>query len=65
MSPDDVDVSPMSYEVLEPLKRVRVSLAANEAQPIAFEVELEGIVPCFVEDREDRRGITGFRRTAD
>lgn len=65
VSPDDVDVGPLSYEVLEPLKRVRVSLAANEAQPIAFEVELEGIVPCFVEDREDRRGITGFRRTAD
>jgi len=64
-APDTVDVGPLRYEVLEPLKRVRISLAASEAQPIAFDVELEGIVPCFVEDREDRRGITGFRRTAD
>lgn len=64
-APDDVDVGPLHYEVIEPLKRVRVRLDPNDAQPIAFELELEGIVPCFVEEREDRRGLTGYRRTAD
>lgn len=64
-APDTIDVGPLRYEVLEPLKRIRVRLEATELQPIAFDVELEGIVPCFVEEREDRRSITGYRRTAD
>lgn len=64
-APDTIDVGPLHYEILEPLKRVRVRLEATEVQPIAFDLELEGIVPCCVEEREDRRGITGYRRTAD
>lgn len=64
-APDGVDVGPLRYEIIEPLKRVRVALAANAAQPIAFDVELEGVVPCFAEEREDRRGLAGYRRTAD
>ncbi|MDY0072003.1 MAG: hypothetical protein RBR77_05080 [Thauera sp.] len=63
--PNSVNVGPLHYEVLEPLKRVRVRLEASEHQPIAFDLELEGIVPCFVEEREDRRTLTGYRRTAD
>lgn len=64
-APNDVDVGPLHYEIVEPLKRIRVRLEPNERQPIAFDVELEGIVPCFTEEREDRRGLTGYRRTAD
>lgn len=64
-APDDIGVGPLHYEVVEPLKRIRVRLAPTEVQPIAFDLELEGIVPCFVEEREDRRGLTGYRRTAD
>ncbi|MBK7250873.1 MAG: hypothetical protein IPI06_08365 [Gammaproteobacteria bacterium] len=64
-APDTIDVGPLRYEILEPLRRIRVVLEKNDAQPIAFDVVLEGIVPCFTEEREDRRGITGYRRTAD
>lgn len=64
-APDTIDVGPLHYEILEPLKRIRVRLEATAVAPITFDVELEGIVPCFVEEREDRRGINGYRRTAD
>lgn len=56
---------PLRYEVIEPLRRVRVTLEANETQPIAFDLVLEGIVPCMLEDREDRRTLHGYRHTAN
>ncbi|NPC98935.1 hypothetical protein [Nocardioides sp. zg-DK7169] len=64
-APDSVDVGPIRYEVLEPLKRVRVRLEANEEQPVAYDLVLAGTVPCVTEQREDRRDPTGSRRTAD
>lgn len=64
-APNGIDVGPLSYEVIEPLRRVRVRLAPNDVQPVAFELELEGIVPCMLEDREDRRNLHGFRHTAN
>ncbi len=64
-APDSIGVGPLHYEVIEPLRRIRVRLDATDVQPIAFDLELEGIVPCFVEAREDRRGLTGYRRTAE
>ncbi|HQR04121.1 MAG: hypothetical protein JSR19_09455 [Proteobacteria bacterium] len=63
--PNRVDAGPIRYEIIEPLRKIRVILEKNEAQPIAFDLLLEGIVPCFVEEREDRRTVTGYRRTAD
>lgn len=63
--PDSVDVGPVRYEILEPLKRIRAVLEPNDVQPVAFDLVLEGTVPCVVEQREDRRTITGYRRTAD
>ncbi|MBX9152008.1 hypothetical protein [Rhodococcus qingshengii] len=63
--PDSVDVGPIRYEVVEPLKSIRVVLERNDVQPIAFDLVLQGTVPCTVEEREDRRGITGYRRSAD
>lgn len=64
-APDTIDVGPMRYEVLEPLRRIRVALAPSEAQPLSYDLELEGRVPCVVEEREDRRTLTGYRRSAD
>lgn len=64
-APDDVNVGPLRYEVLEPLRRVRVSLLANEVQPLSYELELSGELPCAVEEREDRRMLNGYRRSAD
>jgi hypothetical protein len=63
--PDGVDAGPLRYEVLEPLKRVRVVLEPSDVQPIAYDLVLEGLVPCMLEDREDRRTLNGYRRTAD
>ncbi|CAB1367316.1 conserved protein of unknown function [Denitratisoma oestradiolicum] len=63
--PNSVNVGPLRYEVIEPLNKIRVVLEKNDVQPIAFDLILEGIVPCVTEDREDRRTVTGYRRVAD
>ena len=34
-------------------------------QPLAYDLVLEGCLPCTVEEREDRRTLTGYRRSAD
>jgi hypothetical protein len=64
-NPDGVDVGPLRYEVQAPLQRVRVVLEPTPTQPIAYDLVLEGLVPCMLEDREDRRTLKGYRRTAD
>ena len=40
-------------------------LEANAVQPLAYDLVLEGCLPCTVEEREDRRTLTGYRRSAD
>jgi hypothetical protein len=63
--PDSIGVGPLRYEVLAPLKTVRVVLDANGVQALAYDLVLEGIVPCAVEEREDRRTLTGYRHSAN
>lgn len=63
--PDSVSVGPIEYRIVEPLRQVRVTLHPNPVQPIAFDLLLTGVVPCFCEAREDRRNRSGYRRTAD
>ncbi len=63
--PDGIDVGPLRYEVVEPLRSVRIVLEPNDVQPLAYDLLLEGAVPCVVEEREDRRTLTGYRRSAD
>ncbi|MFK7896707.1 MAG: hypothetical protein AB8G23_12775 [Myxococcota bacterium] len=63
--PSSVNVGPISYEVIEPLERVRIRLAANDAQPISFDIMFRSVVPCVVEDREDSRDAHGFRHSMD
>jgi hypothetical protein len=63
--PDTVNAGPVSYQVLEPLHSVRVSLAANAEQPIAFDFVFKSVVPCVLEEREDRRDMHGFRKATD
>lgn len=62
---NNIDVGPLSYEVIEPLRQVRVRLDATEQQPIAFDLLLDGLLPCMLEDREDRRTLTGYRHSAN
>jgi len=63
--PETVSVGPIHYRVAKPLQSVHVWLEPNPVQPIAFDVLFEGIVPAFLEGREDRRDVHGFRRQAD
>jgi len=46
---DEVKVGPFSYEVIEPLKRVRYSLAENE-YGLSYDIQFEGIMPPHEED---------------
>jgi hypothetical protein len=62
---NNIDVGPLRYEVIEPLKQVRVRLDATDQQPIAFDLLLDGLLPCTLEDREDRRTLTGYRHSAN
>ena len=62
---DRVDVGPLRYDIVDPLKKVRVRLEPNAVQPIAFDLVLTGVTPCIVEEREDRRTLTGYKRSAD
>lgn len=63
--PNGIDVGPLRYEVIKPLNRIRVVLERNDIQPIAFDIVLDGVVPCMLEEREDRRTLTGYRHSAD
>lgn len=63
--PETVNVGPIVYEIIEPLKSVRISLAANDQQPIAFDIVFQSVAACVVEDREDRRDMHGFRKATD
>lgn len=67
LAPDleSLAAGPVRYEIVRPLSAVRVRLEPNPAQPIAFDVLFEGIVPCALEEREDRRTLNGLRRVAD
>jgi len=61
--PDTLTAGPITYEVLEPMKTVRFSLAENECQPIAFEWIFEAAIPPAMEERTLQR--TDYRISAD
>jgi len=63
---DQYRVGPIHYEIVEPLKKIRVRLEKNEIQPIAFDVVLECVdLPPFLEAHEFRRQLGGFRLEND
>jgi hypothetical protein len=53
--PDRAGVGPLDYEIVEPLSAVRIRLAPNDEQPIAFDLTIRGVVPPRMEDRELHR----------
>jgi len=64
--PDKSSVGVIHYEVIEPLKRIRVRLEENPVQPIAFDIELDCCeIPPFLENHEFRRQIGGYRTDND
>ena len=56
-APEQLGVGPIRYEVIEPLKRIRFSLEANEVQPIAFDWLFESILPPTMEERTHNRSM--------
>jgi hypothetical protein len=64
-SSDATAVGPISYEVLEPMHRVRFRLAANECQPLAFDWVYEAALPPAAEERTHQRTPLGYRVSAD
>jgi hypothetical protein len=50
-APEEMAVGPIAYEVIEPLKQIRVRLEPNDVQPISFDVVLSGVTQPFFENR--------------
>ncbi len=67
LSPDveRLETGPIRYEVLEPLRSVRFSLAPNDVVPISFEWTFTGAVPPALERPEHHRSRDGLRLDAD
>ena len=49
---DALAVGPLGFEVLEPFKAIRLTLAENTAQPIRFELTFHATMPAFFENRD-------------
>ncbi len=62
---DSVDIGPLHYEVIEPMKQVRFALDANDVVPVSFEWHFRALVPAVMEDREQHRSLGGARLEAD
>jgi hypothetical protein len=63
--PTLTSVGPLSYEIVEPLEKVRYALARNAVQPIAYDVTFTAQMPPFLEDRHKQRERDGFRIGSD
>jgi hypothetical protein len=49
---EDLCVGPLAYEVLEPFKAIRLTLAENSVQPIRFELTFHATMPAYFENRD-------------
>ena len=63
--PTITTVGPLTYEIIEPLHKVRYALAKNPNQPIAYDVTFTSDMPPFLEDRHKQRERDGFRIGSD
>ena len=59
------NVGPITYEIIEPLHKVRFALAPNDIQPIAYDITFTSEMPAFFEDRHKQRERDGFRVGSD
>lgn len=58
-------LGPITYEILEPMQRVRFALADNDVVPVSFDFEFRGAVPAHLEERELKRSADGRRIDSD
>ena len=65
-APDETTVGPIHYQVIEPFRKIRFWLEANEHQPISFDLLFDGsLLPPFLENHEFRRQFGGYRTDND
>jgi hypothetical protein len=64
-APEDAVVGPIAYEIVEPLRAVRIALAENDVVPISFDLEVRSEVPPAVEERETHVSRSRYRLDAD
>jgi hypothetical protein len=62
---EDMAAGPIRYEVVEPLRRVRMTLAENSVQPIQFDVTFEHCMPAFFEARDVQHEPARGRLSSD
>lgn len=62
---DRTGAGPFDYEVLEPLQKVRFTLAANEVVPVEFDVTLTAVLPPFLEAKDAQRETVGLRMCSE
>lgn len=65
---DDLErtgAGPFDYEVIEPMKKLRVVLRKNEIQPIEFDVTLTAVLPPFLESKDAQRDTVGLRMCSE
>ena len=51
-APDTLAVGPLGYDVVEPFKAIRLTLAENQAQPLQFDLTFHATMPAFFEKRD-------------
>lgn len=51
-APDDMTVGPLRYDVIDPFKTLRISIAENTAQPIRYDLTFTATMPAFFENRD-------------
>ena len=56
-------VGPITYDIVEPLRRTRYRLAANDIVPILFDVEIEGMASPAMEERRATSAGAGLGST--
>jgi hypothetical protein len=62
-APELIGAGPLRYEIVEPLRRIRFVLEANDCQPISFDWLFQAELPATLEDRTHNR--QGYRVSAD
>lgn len=59
----DLAVGPLHYEIIEPMRKLRIRLAANAAQPISYDLIWTAHMPAFFEGRDF--GYAAHRNSTD
>ena len=59
------EIGPIGYDVGAPLERTRYRLDANDIVPVSFDVEIEGVAPPAIEERETHVSRSRSRIDAD